>query len=227
MVINLPVERVDEFTTFNLLNTGHVRTVETGIIVYRHSQGGTIALRKLDDHSTEVMFSYPYYPSESEVLPIYYYSKLETARIFGKEDEYSEYAKEKQNEEYNRRLSAKQALVNDLCQRFKQEEMRLREKASAPSNNEVLGNSKAGEVKIEEGSRVQKTPQQNYSQLSDDEKLCLAWVNRPAYPYQNMERFLSEAGSDLSLPQFKRMLKEYGKKGLIKKWGKKWVSNLD
>lgn len=125
MIVKLPIDSVDSFTYFYLLNSGYTRTTEVGIIRYDHPLIGAIGLRKLDGQSTEISFSYPYSPSLGHVIPIFDAVQIEVQKM-NRGIEYPEYVKQKLSEEYNRRVATKRTLIDEYCKRINIEEERIR-----------------------------------------------------------------------------------------------------
>jgi hypothetical protein len=74
-------------------------------------------------------------------------------------------------------------------------------------------------VAVQDIAKTQNKPWLK-NELSPEEVLCLQWVERNErnpIPHMNMSEFLDENSPKTLKSNFKRMLKECGKKGLIKK----------
>lgn len=220
MVVQVPIEVVNSFTMKFFLNTAFNRRVEVGNIRFDHSYMGTVYLRKLDEQSTEITFSNAFQPEVVDVIraragqgaP----GREEWARIVPESAEHA-----LTYEAYLEWLAERQVLIEEYTRELRLEEERVRGLAQeqARAGQPAVGLSGSLTAKLLERPPAAR---RSAAPLSADEQLCLAWVNRPAFPYQNMEEFLYEMGDRVSKAQFKRMLREYGKKGLLVKQGSRW-----
>jgi hypothetical protein len=223
MIIKLPIDIVDSYTKFLLAATGYKLWIQSSNVIYWHSIEGMIKLRKLDDESTEISFSDPYYPELSDVIPSGDASIMEAKKIV-EGVEYPKHVIIKLEEEYNRRVAAKNSRIVHYCKELQKEDERIRGITTLKSNNleqQINGydNSQSANYTEAQPLLLQKAVIED---LSFNELLCLAWVNRDVLDSFTLDEFLSKVDRYISVNQFKYMLQLAGRKGILVKQNKLW-----